>query len=180
MNSALFLDRDGVINVDYGYVYKNKDFHFIDSIFELVRHANHLGYLVVVVTNQAGIARGFYSEEDFHTLTLWVNKQFESRGAKIDKTYFCPFHKNGIISKYKKDSYLRKPKPGMIKNACIELSIDPKKSILVGDKITDIEAGINAGIAKCVYFNENECNIASKSTNNLNLIKKELTQIKKL
>jgi D-glycero-D-manno-heptose 1,7-bisphosphate phosphatase len=175
MNSALFLDRDGVINIDYGYVYKEKDFHFIDNAFELVRHANHLGYLVVIITNQAGIARGLYSEEDFNALTVWMNRQFESRGAKIDKTYFCPFHKEGVIKKYKKDSYLRKPNPGMIENACIELSIDPKKSILVGDKKTDIEAGIRAGITKSIYFNENECNIAFKSINNLNLIKKELT-----
>ena len=175
MNSALFLDRDGVINIDYGYVYKAKDFHFIDSVFELVRHANHLGYLVVVITNQAGIARGLFSEGDFNALTIWMNKQFESQGAKIDKTYFCPFHKDGVIKKYKKDSYLRKPNPGMIENACIDLSIDPKKSVLVGDKKIDIEAGISAGISKCIYFNENECNIAFKSMNNLNLVKKELT-----
>jgi len=175
MNSALFLDRDGVINVDYGYVHNKKDFHFIEHIFELVRYANSLDFLVVVITNQAGIARGLYSEDDFNKLTLWMNNQFISNGAKIDKTYFCPYHEDGVIKKYAKDSFLRKPNPGMIDMACEELNIDPKKSILVGDKETDIIAGNIAGISKCIYFNKNECNIAFKSVNNLNQIIKEFT-----
>lgn len=104
-----------------------------------------------------------------------MNNQFISNGAKIDKTYFCPYHEDGVIKKYAKDSFLRKPNPGMIDMACEELNIDPKKSILVGDKETDIIAGNIAGISKCIYFNKNECNIAFKSVNNLNQIIKEFT-----
>ena len=174
MNSALFLDRDGVVNIDHGYVYKKSNFDFTENIFDLVRSANNLGYLVVVITNQAGIARGYYTEKDFNVLTLWMHEQFKLKGAKIDMTYFCPFHKDGVIKKYKKDSYLRKPNPGMIQNACKELNINPSKSLLVGDKETDIEAGLASGIHKCIYFGKNECNIAFKSTYDLNSIKSEL------
>ena len=151
-NKALFLDRDGVINVDYGYVYRKEDFHFVDGIFELAATATKLGYLIVIVTNQAGIARGYYTEQQFHELMDWVEEQFRRHGAEITATYFCPYHPEHGIGKYKRDSECRKPKPGMILRAARELEIDLEKSILVGDSKSDLEAGRAAGVRKIVYL----------------------------
>lgn len=174
MNSALFLDRDGVINIDYGYVHCKEKFVFIDGIFELVNTANSYGYIVIVVTNQAGIAKGLYKENDFNILTKWMSKQFEKNKGKIEKTYFCPYHKEAIIEKYKKNSPDRKPLPGMIYKACKEFNIDPTTSLLVGDKISDIEAGISANIGKSIYYGVDSCNLAYSSVSKLCDIKKEL------
>jgi len=148
LRPALFLDRDGVINVDYAYVCTQKQFEFVEGIFELCRHAKELGYLVFVVTNQAGIGRGYYTEQEFLEVTEWMCSVFETRGAAIDKVYFCPFHPEYGIRHYKADSPFRKPGPGMILQAAEEFSIDLKHSVLVGDKESDIKAGLAAGI-KC-------------------------------
>jgi len=174
VKSALFLDRDGVINIDYGHVHSKEKFIFNDGIFELVSKANSLGYLVIVITNQAGIAKGLYSVNEFNVLTKWISEQFLLNNGRIDRTYFCPFHKNGVIQEYIKDSVDRKPHPGMLLKACREFNIDPKKSIMVGDKITDIEAGISSNIGKSIYYGLDSCNIAYKSVTSLNDIKKEL------
>lgn len=149
---ALFLDRDGVINVDHAYVYRKEDFQFIEGIFELCRHAKQRGYLLVVITNQAGIGRGYYTEQDFHVLTGWMCDIFRENGADIDKVYFCPFHPVHGIGKYKVDSILRKPNPGMILQAERELNVDLGRSVLVGDKDSDIEAGIKAGVGRNLLF----------------------------
>ena len=146
-NRALFLDRDGVINVDHGYVIRREDFHFVDGIFDLVRHAKSQGYLVVVVTNQAGIGRGYYTEEQFHQLMGWVAERFAENGGAIDKVYFCPDHPEHGIGQYRRQSSMRKPGPGMILTACEELNIDLTKSLLIGDNVSDIEAGRAAGVA---------------------------------
>ncbi|MCY9664836.1 HAD family hydrolase [Paenibacillus alginolyticus] len=146
MNKALFLDRDGVINVEKNYVYKIEDFEFVNGIFELAKHFVNSGYLIIVITNQAGIGRGFYSERDFHILNNWMVNEFTKQNIKINKVYYCPYHPIHGIGKYKKDSFFRKPNPGMILNALQLFDIDPQQSILIGDSITDIEAGLNSGI----------------------------------
>ena len=174
MKSALFLDRDGVINIDYGYVHTKDKFVFNDGIFKLVNKANSHGYLVIVVTNQAGIAKGLYSENDFNFLTKWMSEQFLLKNGKIEKTYFCPFHVNAVIDRYKKDSFDRKPSPGMIYKACKEFNIDPTKSLLVGDKMSDIEAGIAANIGKSIYYGTNFCQIAFRSVTRLSDVEEEL------
>ena len=150
MKKALFLDRDGVINIDYGYVYRKEDFHFVEGIFELAVKAKQSDYIIVIVTNQAGIGRGYYTEEQFHELMDWVEEQFWQHGVEIAATYFCPYHPEYGIGKYKKDSDCRKPKPGMILRAAKELNIDLRASILVGDSDTDLEAGKAAGVGKLV------------------------------
>ncbi len=144
--SALFLDRDGVINVDHAYVCKKENFEFVDGIFELCRSAKELGFLICVVTNQAGIGRGFYTEKDFIELTDWMRSVFREEGSEIDKVYFCPSHPEYGVGEYKTDSPFRKPGPGMILQASQELDIDLAKSILVGDKESDILAGVAAGV----------------------------------
>lgn len=151
---ALFLDRDGVINVDHGYVYTPERFDFIEGIFELVGAANHAGYLTIIITNQAGIGRGYYAEEDFHRLTDWMRVQFAMRAAQIDAVYFCPFHPEHGVGKYLQQSEYRKPAPGMLLQAQRDLDIDLKRSILVGDKKSDIEAGKYAGVGTLIYYGE--------------------------
>ena len=146
LRPALFLDRDGVINIDHAYVCTQEQFEFIEGIFELCRHAKGLGYLVFVITNQAGIGRGYYTEQEFLEFTEWMCGVFAAQGAAIDKVYFCPFHPEYGVGRYKVDSPFRKPGPGMILQAAEEFSVDLKHSVLVGDKESDIEAGLAAGV----------------------------------
>jgi D-glycero-D-manno-heptose 1,7-bisphosphate phosphatase len=149
---ALFLDRDGVINVDHAYVHKKDDFEFIEGIFDLCRKAKQRGYLIIVVTNQAGIGRGYYSEKDFVRLTDWMKQVFLSEEVEINHVYHCPYHPQHGIGTFKKDAECRKPNPGMILKACGDFNIDLESSILIGDKASDIKAGKNAGITKNLLF----------------------------
>ncbi len=156
MRRALFLDRDGVINVDHAYVYKQESFEFIEGIFELTRRARELGYLVLVVTNQAGIGRGYYSEEDFLVLMDWMKAQFAARGAAIDAVYFCPYHPQHGVGRYRRESSMRKPAPGMLLQARDEFEIDMAHSVMVGDKRTDMLAGAAAGVGTLLWLNPDE------------------------
>lgn len=142
---ALFLDRDGVINIDHAYVCKPDNFEFTDGIFALCRTAKRLGYLIFVVTNQAGIGRGYYTEQDFLKLTEWMCEVFKTKGVVIDKVYFCPSHPEHGVGKYRVDSPYRKPGPGMILQAAEEFDVDLARSVVVGDKETDVQAGVAAG-----------------------------------
>ena len=149
--SALFLDRDGVINVDRGYVHRIEDFEFIPGIFELTRFAvQQLGWLVIVITNQAGIARGIYDEATYLRLTQWMCECFSARHAPISKVYHCPYHPEHGVGHYRRTHDWRKPLPGMILQAQIDFDLDLSSSVLIGDKISDIEAGAAAGIKMCV------------------------------
>ncbi|KOP71883.1 D,D-heptose 1,7-bisphosphate phosphatase [Bacillus sp. FJAT-21945] len=158
MNKALFLDRDGVINVEKNYVHKIEDFEFIDGIFELTKYFQDKGYLIIVITNQAGIGRGYYTEEDFHKLNDWMIDQFKQRGILITEVYYCPFHPTHGIGEYKKDSFDRKPNPGMILNAARKYNFNLSESILIGDKESDIEAGKSAGVGMNILFLERNNN----------------------
>jgi len=148
MRKALFLDRDGTINIDKGYVYKPEDFIFIDGIIEAIRKYNQDGYLVIVISNQAGIARGYYKENDVIALHKYVDSLLQKSGARVDKWYYCPHH-----PEFGSDCNCRKPKTGMLEQAIAEFDIDVKQSLLVGDKPWDIECGEKMGI-KSVYLNE--------------------------
>ena len=143
---ALFLDRDGVINVDRGHVGRREDFEFVPGIFELARRAHDLGLLPIVVTNQAGIGRGLYSEEDFQALTRWMLDEFASRGVEIARVYHCPYHPTAGIGEFRRESFDRKPNPGMILRARDDFGLDLERSVLVGDKDSDIAAGHAAGV----------------------------------
>ena len=143
MKKALFLDRDGVINKEKNYLYKIEDFEFIDGVFETCRYFLQNGYIIIIITNQAGIARGKYTEDDYKVLTDWMLKEFEKENIKISKVYHCPHHPD-----FSGECECRKPNAGMILYAQKEFDIDLGQSILVGDKNSDIGAGINAGIKK--------------------------------
>jgi len=141
MNKALFIDRDGVINVDKGHVYLSEDFEFSEGIFDLCRKYIDNGYIILVITNQAGIAKGIYTEADFYRLTDWMLEQFLNKGITISKVYHCPHHPE-ITGPWQ----CRKPDPGMILNAVKDFNLDISECVLIGDKESDLEAGRRAGI----------------------------------
>jgi D-glycero-D-manno-heptose 1,7-bisphosphate phosphatase len=136
-SKALFLDRDGVVNEDTGYPQKPEQIVFRPGIFELCRTALEKGYTIVVVTNQAGVAKGKFTEDDVRELHAWMQGQFAERGIPIAGFYYCPFHPQATVAEYRRDSDLRKPKPGMILQAARDLNLDVGSSVVIGDKVTD-------------------------------------------
>ena len=137
INKALFLDRDGIINEDVGYAHKPDQIRFCRGIFRLCRAALEKGYLLIVITNQAGVAKGHYKEKDVQDLHHWISGQFSLRNIAITAFYYCPYHINGTVPEYRTDSDCRKPKPGMFIKAAADHSIDLSKSLMVGDKASD-------------------------------------------
>ncbi|WP_242125508.1 HAD family hydrolase [Sphingobium sp. Sx8-8] len=162
LRPALFLDRDGVINIDHGYVGDRSRFEFIPGIFALVRRARALGYLPVVVTNQSGIARGLFSEEAFFQLTEWMCDRFLQEGAPLEAVYHCPYHPEAKIERWRADHEWRKPRPGMLLAAANDLSIDLRASAIIGDKLSDMDAGRAAGLELLILVSKLE--IFSPST----------------
>jgi len=144
---ALFLDRDGIINVDHGYVYKRDDFEFVEGIFDLVRLFADAGYLIFVVTNQSGIGRGYYSEEDFQKLTEWMLQAFKEQGIEIAQVQHCPHAPDARCS-------CRKPETGMIDAITACFPIDLSRSWMIGDKQSDIDLAKNAGIGHTVAIGD--------------------------
>jgi D-glycero-D-manno-heptose 1,7-bisphosphate phosphatase len=148
---ALFLDRDGVININHGYVGKIADFEFIDGIFTLCQAAMRKGYRIIVITNQSGIARNYYSRDDFYTLTRWMEHQFWRRQIHITHTYHCPHHP-GQSGVWGITCTCRKPRPGMLFAAQRQFHLDLAASVLVGDSASDIECARLTGIEKRVHY----------------------------
>lgn len=144
----MFLDRDGVINVDHGYVHDEHDFEFIDGVFDACKQLKQMGYQLVLVTNQSGIARGKFSEDRFLSLTQWMDWNFVDNGVEFDGIYYCPHHPEHGIGKYKEDCDCRKPKPGMFISARDFLKIDMANSVMVGDKAEDLMAAQAAGVGR--------------------------------
>ena len=144
---ALFLDRDGVINVNHGYVHTPEQTEWVPGIFGFCRVAQEVGYALVVVTNQAGIARGYYSEEQFLAYTRWVHEEFQARSILLEATYYCPHHAEAGVGQYQVECECRKPRPGMILRAAYELGLDLRESVLVGDMESDLAAARAAGVA---------------------------------
>jgi D-glycero-D-manno-heptose 1,7-bisphosphate phosphatase len=143
---ALFLDRDGVINCEVGYLHRSEEVVWVEGIFSLTRTAARLGYKLVIVTNQSGIARGYYSVLDFDVLMDWMRNAFQERGIRLDGVYFCPFHPEHGVDTYRRDHIDRKPGPGMFLRAAGDLGIDLKRSLMVGDRCSDIAAAGAAGL----------------------------------
>jgi D-glycero-D-manno-heptose 1,7-bisphosphate phosphatase len=153
---ALFLDRDGVINQETGYLYRPADVRWVEGIFPLCRTAVELGYKLVVVTNQSGIARGLYTEEDFLLLMDWMRSEFLAQGAPLDAVYFCPFHPRHGLGEYLREHEDRKPGPGMLLRAARELHLHLAGSVLVGDRCSDIAAANAAGVGRAFLLRGTE------------------------
>lgn len=142
---ALFLDRDGIVNIDYGHVHKKEKFEFVDGIFELCKYFQKNNYLIFIITNQAGIAKGYYSEGDFSFLTDWMLNEFHLKDIIIEDVFYCPHHPDD-------ECLCRKPLPKMLFDIQDKYKISFKKSILIGDKLSDIEAGERVGVSELVLI----------------------------
>ncbi len=153
---ALFLDRDGIINVDHGYVSTIDDFEFSEGIFTLLEYFRDAGYLLFVVTNQSGIGRGYYKASDFHILTEWMIEEFSKKNITIEKVFHCPHTPDTMC-------HCRKPDTGMIEKALAEYSLDLKHSWMIGDKSSDITLANNAGIGSAIYIGEKQSSSATRS-----------------
>lgn len=153
--SAVFLDRDGVLNIDKGYVYRIQDLELIEGAGTAIKKLNDLRYLIIVITNQSGIGRGIYSELDMYLFNRELCLELAKCGARIDAIYFCPYHPDAVISHYKMDHEDRKPRPGMIIRAIADFSIDIQSSFLIGDKDTDLKAAEAAGIRGYLFDSVN-------------------------
>jgi D-glycero-D-manno-heptose 1,7-bisphosphate phosphatase len=138
---ALFLDRDGVVNVEKNYLYKIDDFELMEGILDVCRHYEAKGYLIIIVTNQSGISRGYYTENDFKHLSDWMVEHFKSLGITITRIYHCPHHESidGACD-------CRKPEPGMLLEAQHDFDLDMESSVMIGDNERDIQAAIRAGV----------------------------------
>ena len=145
MQNAAFLDRDGTIIEDVGYLDECNKVRFLPRVSEAIKLLNGNGFKVIIATNQSGVARGYFSEARVKEINRYVQETLAGLGAFIDKVYFCPHHTEGIIEEYRKDCHCRKPNTGMIEEAVREFDIDLENSFLIGDKISDIEAGHRAG-----------------------------------
>jgi D-glycero-D-manno-heptose 1,7-bisphosphate phosphatase len=140
---ALFLDRDGVINIDHGFVHRREEFDFVEGIFDLAAAAARQDLALVVVTNQSGIGRGYYTEADFQALMRWVAGEFAARGTPLARIEHCPDPPGRATAR-------RKPEPGMLLDAAAALGLDLPGSIMLGDGLRDVEAGRRAGVGTCV------------------------------
>lgn len=148
---AAFLDRDGVINVDTGHVHRPEDFRWMPGMPEAIRLLNDAGWLVIVVSNQSGIGRGMYTEDEFESFTAWIDAELARRGAHVDATYHCPHHPTEAKGDYRRDCDCRKPAPGMLKRAIDEWAPDLERSFMLGDKPSDIHAAEAAGVRGYLY-----------------------------
>ncbi len=145
MAKALFLDRDGTVNIDHGYVHTREQFEFIDGVFDFCRRAQEKGYLIIIITNQSGIARGYYSEDDYKKLTDWMISEFAANGVTVTDVLHCP----------ELSGPDRKPEPGLFLKARDKWHIDMASSVSIGDKPRDIEAASRAGVGTNILFDGN-------------------------
>ena len=143
---AVFFDRDGVLNVDVSYLYKIEDLRWVDGAREALAYLTEQGYKIFVVTNQSGIARGYYTIEEMNKLHEHMQTEIAKYGGKVEKIYFCPHHKEGKLAEFAIDCDCRKPKPGMLNQAFAEYELDKEDCFLIGDSPRDVEAAEAAGI----------------------------------
>ena len=169
---VVFIDRDGVINKEVGYLHKIRDFEFIDGVFDACLHFQKLGYSLIIITNQSGIARGYYNEDDFHLVNNWMIDQFENQGVSILDVFFCPHGPESTCD-------CRKPKPGMFNQANDKYNIDMENSWMIGDKEADVQAANAAGIKNTILVKSGHeiDEASSKSQFILDSIKQAKTRI---
>lgn len=155
MNRAVFFDRDGTLNEEVHYLHKIEDFKWIEGVIDAIKYCNDNGYLAIVITNQSGVARGYYPESDIMKLYDWMNDDLAKYGAHLDGIYYCPHHPTGKVRKYAIDCDCRKPKPGMLFKAQKDHNIDLKSSYLIGDGVRDVECAEAAGVKGIRYTGGN-------------------------
>ena len=165
--AAAFLDRDGVINVDSGYVGRWEDFEYLPEAIEGMKQLQSAGFKLLVVTNQSGIARGYYSEDDFLALTKAMTADLSAKGVTLAAVYYCPYLEDADLEPYRVASDLRKPEPGMLLKAAQEHDIDLSRSIMVGDKVSDMVAAERAGVPGRYHVTEGEPYDASTKVSSL-------------
>lgn len=153
---ALFLDRDGVINTEISYLHRIEDVRFVPGIFSLCRTAMRLGYRLVIVTNQAGIARRYYTEADFEMLMSWMEGELRAQAVKVDAVYYCPYHPEHGIGEYRREHEDRKPGIGMLRRAEREFGVVLADSVMVGDRCSDIAAANKAGLRQAFLVSGTE------------------------
>lgn len=153
--NVLFLDRDGVINVDVGYLSNPAQLEFIPGAIEAMKEAQTRGYDIIVVTNQSGVARGYYTEEDVQALHAEMSRRLEAEGVKVLAYYYCPHHPEGSVAEYTKDCDCRKPNPGMLTKAIQDWNVDVDGSFLVGDKPSDAQAAESIGMRAYPFEEDN-------------------------
>jgi D-glycero-D-manno-heptose 1,7-bisphosphate phosphatase len=153
---ALFLDRDGVVNVEVGYLHRTEEVRFVEGIFSLCRTAMKLGYRLIVVTNQAGIARGYYTEADFQTVMDFIQAQLRTEQIELDAVYHCPFHPKHGVGHYKREHEDRKPGTGMLRRGAREFNLSLPDSIMIGDRCSDIAAANTAGLRQAFFISGTE------------------------
>ena len=149
------LDRDGVLNTDTGYLYQIKDVRWIPGSKEAVALLNRAGYRVVVVTNQSGVARGYFTEEDVKKLHVWMGEEIKKAGGEITSFYYCPHLPGALLQEYDRECECRKPKPGMVKRALQEQQVLPENAFLIGDNPRDVEAAKRAGVKGYLFTGGN-------------------------
>ncbi len=152
---AAFLDRDGVINYDRAYVHRWDQFEFLPGAIEAMRQLKQAGYALVVVTNQSGLARGYYSEKQYQELTEAMKQALTDSGVPVDAVYHCPHHPQGVVLNLSIDCDCRKPAPGMILRAELEMDLFLPDSLMIGDKPSDIEAALAAGVGRAFSVQSN-------------------------
>jgi D-glycero-D-manno-heptose 1,7-bisphosphate phosphatase len=153
---ALFLDRDGVVNEEVGYLHRADEVRFVNGIFSLCRTAAGLGYRLIVVTNQAGIARGYYSEADFEVLMEFMRGKLRAEGVELDAVYYCPFHPEHGVGRYRQEHEDRKPGTGMLRRGAREFGVELSESVLVGDRCSDVGAANAAGLRQAFLMSGTE------------------------
>jgi len=153
---ALFLDRDGVVNVEVGYLHRAEEVRFVDGIFSLCRTAAALGYRLIVVTNQAGIARGYYTEADFDVLMEFMRGELRAEGVELDAVYYCPYHPEHGVGEYRREHEDRKPGTGMLRRGAAEFGVELSESVMVGDRCSDVAAANAVGLRQAFLISGTE------------------------
>ena len=152
MRKAAFLDRDGVLNLDKAYVHSRDEFDWVPGVFDAAKKLTDAGFILVVVTNQSGIGRGYYTKAEYEALTAWMKKEFQRAGTPLAAVYCCPHHPDKALGGYRIQCQCRKPRPGMLLQAANELDIDLSRSIMFGDKPGDATAGRAAGCPERIFL----------------------------
>ena len=159
-NKAVFLDSDGTINKDKHYLYKVSEFEYLEGVIGGLKKLYDYGFILVIITNQSGIARGYYSEADYYSLDAWMKKDLNDKGIEIKASYFCPHLPNGIVPRYSTECGCRKPKTELFWKAAKDLNIDMNRSYAVGDKLRDLciceESGVKGILLSDDSYNDSK------------------------